>query len=382
MKYDGFVRAGALRQLIADGKGWQDRPEFFGDPGYNSESRLAAAGLTFEQLHAAGFGIQASLHTDYVTGIMEKVQGEDPSQKAMRERRRQSYKAQHGGLSGDARVTSVSCPSGLRPKSVPEAARAAHLIAWHTNLISRLGTLPDDAPVQADPLAIGEGASLAAANEKARDAGSSTPKSTNPKGYIQIINLLSQAKTCTTGAIGLLRDCDMPDAAQATLLEFVEWDAMMPDFSKAIMPAWFDDVTVRIGARVTIAPDSVSLNVVKALANKAGLGSTDLTALAFEVKELKMVGDKPAAWVVHNESLGRNITVAMGQLRRIPKTPKVIATKIWTPQIGGMAVLGDRDVIVHSISAEGKAMVEFLDPQHDETDEPFETTVTNLKETA
>lgn len=375
------IRAEVLRRLLTDNRAWNvsgEKPEHFGDPGYNSEDRASKAGTTLQALKNSGFAIQASLHPDVQGEFMRALTG------AERQRRRESYRAQHADVLGDAKVTTTSCPSGLRPVSIPDAARAAHLTEWHQRLMMTVNSANPDELVTCPPVAVGEGALLADATANATRVTRQLQGKSTVEGYAAAMAAISNIEIGLKTLISTLQTADDPTSLGDALASVETWAAMKPELK--LSPGAFDTTTVRTGVYVTIVPTAPEIGVVKALLRTAGRQGEEPTALRFKVESPIMTPDGSAvsAWKLSTEAFNKQISVRASNVKRIV-APKVIVTTAWKPLAGGLASLNGHDVIIEAVSAGGEvATVVFLDTdaaaERGDSTEAFQTPSANLTE--
>ena len=155
------ITVGALRRLLNDNMGALGLkreeavtrgllPREFGDPGYTASQRLSAVGLTFDDLKAAGLGVQSESHGVLTTGRMSPLTVRAPAgsteeqKKAWQAAFRDSYRAEHGGRSITPVCTGSNCPTGIVPYTIPDKCRAANITQWTIDLNAAITGKADD----------------------------------------------------------------------------------------------------------------------------------------------------------------------------------------------------------------------------------------------
>lgn len=300
MNQNTTITVGVIRALMA------------GKPGTSAykgacdcAARCEAAGTTLTALNSAGMTLQCGNHGEYTVA--------DHATRA-------AYKAAHG-WQVDARVTSATAPSGLRPGVIP-AGRKDVVEAWTANVAAALAGMADSGTFAAPKPEKGE-------TSTDSTTGESTPRkavpSTTPlKGAGRYTFALANIGEKIARAAELLRAA--PDPRGADIADKVlAWGMTIPaDIMAAGEDAPLWDVSIfREGDQVEL----LSPTAVKRAATLGGSGTVG-TVKAVSPDGVTLV-DIPGR--------ARPLALAKGEFRRFTP-PTDPAAKLQAPPSVGMVV--------------------------------------------
>lgn len=373
------ITVGALKALLNDGlspMALRTReeavsrglvPNEFGRDGYTAAQRLNNVGLTFEDMKAAGLGLQSESHGVLTTGIMSpktvRLTGTEEQIKAQQAALRDSYRAQHGGRSITPVCTGTTTPSGIVPYTPPDKARAAQISEWSAALNAALQGKDDNdiAVIPAVGATPGTGDLL---------PGVTTPKASKvtqqPTMWLAFGSSLAQVKNGLSGVLANLQAADDQTQVGQAIQDVKEYIELLPESLGKVTQAAFDTTQIRPGVEVNLIQGTGPFNVAVAALKRFGINvdaTTVFTVTGPRLKEGKQIG-----WEYQpkgHEPLRNPLfcMVTEGQpsaLKRVVKAPPVVHT--WKAAAGELAMFGPDQVIILDVTGE-IATVYYLDDE-------------------
>ena len=377
------ITVGQIRRLLTDGMGALGLkretavernllPKEFGDPGYTAAQRLSNVGLTFDEMKAAGLGLQSESHGVLTTGRMSPLTVRAPAgstedqKKAWQAAFRDNYRAEHGGRSITPVCTGSNCPTGIVPYTIPDKCRAANIVQWTVDLNAAITGKSDDEIIVIP--AIGAVNVVPGLEPGVMVPGQTrAPKTAaQPQGYMAYHSAITSGKASLNSALALLKAADDQGPVMSPIEELTEFLALWPESLAKVNQGAFDTTQIRTGVEVNLIKGSAAYNVaVAALKMKLGLTVDETTV--FTVTGPRMGKDNTQkGWEYQpkgHESL-RSPLFAMivegqpSQLKRVVKAPAIVHT--WKASPGELAQFGEHQVIILDVTGEN-ASVYYLD---------------------
>lgn len=347
-----------------------------GDRGYNASARVASAGTTFAELHAAGVGLQSETHGRSYGH--KDWKGLSPAEKAARlrvyylehgavlqpdTRATAEYRAPDGmypvgGTPLDARVNPTTCPSGLRPRIIPSGgkikdangnvtgtrptATAEQVAAWHTALVAAVNATPDGGMVTIPELVTTGGTTLETpipaveVRTVARVSGSA--------GFRAFVSARDSVLGSITALVSALRAADDQTRTAPLADRIIDWGATIPvDALNEIGPQDFDTSTVREGSLVTLIPHAKGLQAVRFMAEKV----SKLDTVPSVLRVNRIVATTSMCFLTA-DGFKREVPVVLTELRRFVPPPAV-TVGAWSPTVGSTAMFAGAEVLVDKI---------------------------------
>lgn len=323
------IKASVLSCLLRDQNCWQ-RPDAFGGPGYTAEARVRNAGTTFEDLEAAGYAIQTDLHGRY-----------NESDKLGRD----SYKAQHGGVQVDSRVSKTTSPSGLRPRTIPNASNANDMAGWHTHLAAVVAAAKPDDLIQAPAClvkgATGEQVVPGQVDKDGKPIPATTTRASTPRQNVTGAPLFVAYRRSYDGMVAFMSGCldalnkgEDQGVLAPLATEFTAWSLAMPEGLKGVTSASFDTtITARKGVEVEILPSSPATKLAAFIAKGSGLAAPPTTY------KVERISEDGTMCFLQGEGMNKQFPVKHQDLRRVVRQapPAPIDPKTWKVGIFEMA---------------------------------------------
>lgn len=337
------INVHVLRTLLSHGdpstppalRAWAKPPSFGDNGGYSTLERLKAVGLTVEALDGLGLAVQG----DTLPRLREtQATGGEPAKLSNGEARLATYRNAGHKRSIHYTVNPTTCPSGLRPASIPSSAKADHISAWHQAL-TLASILATGDTVEIPPLVTGDGTALGSPR---------SPRVAGPSGafgrFMGLRSLLGQTISDMAHA---LETCDDPSAVAPAREALAQWAWQMPGESLDTVTAdAFDTTTIRPGSPVAFIDGSPALRVasIVAKANKVELPQHFRVASITDGLATLDIG----------ASTSRPITAKVDQLRRYvaPVQAPVTAGTTWAPTVDGLATYEGEEVLVVSLETD------------------------------
>lgn len=324
---------------------WGKTPETYGDnvEGYEAGARVAAAGTTWTELHAANLSLQSETHSRYQNGWTALTDAE-------KDRRGRNYRLAHGGTLApdtrinakhrsadgnyvvgacgvDARVNPDTAPSGLRPRILKAHHKADTMRCWYAALQTAVANTPDGGMVTIPDIdALGDLPQVSDGDKTPR-----TRVASGPTGFRAFLSLRGSIGASITDIVSLLRGSELPDVTGPIADEMSAWAFACPvqSLDKVTADA-FDTTAIRVGSRVTLVPGVPQHAAVKFMARN----------LPQVPDVLNVVSIEGAVATVSAEGFKKDIPVPMASLRRyVPIVPVAVSSN-WTPTVGLMAWVG------------------------------------------
>lgn len=357
-------------------------PKDFGDPGYGTEARITALGITFQDLADKGLAIQSESHGALSAGIMSPgTHRIAPDRiKDEQQRRRDAYAAQHGGVKVHPIWTGTTSPGGLRLISVPEGVRASHAKQWAAQVIHAATTGDPSAEFVVPAMFAPSTGALENPTVTGVPRIGRPPKAGNqPAGYTNFANAWVSLRTAGANVLSALRSGDDQEMLQPYIAE-AELIANMINSSKlgSITAAAFDTTTIRRGVKVVLLDGSPILKAAQTLCRSRFNLDVQPEATPFVIVGPRMSGDTLMGWELQpeNHELPRPLFVPKTDnmpIKRIVRL-KPAAQTTWKAEAGALGYLAMHEVYIESVSGD-KATVFFTDPdvQMDAGHEEMET---------
>ena len=360
------INVHVLRTLLSHGdhstppalRAWAKPPTFGENGGYSTLERLKLVGLTPEALDGLGLALQGeTLPRQRET----QATGGDPPKLSNGEARLATYRAAGHKRMVHYTVNPTTCPSGLRPASIPASAKADHIAAWHGALVLAANTATGET-VELPPLVTGDGTAMGAPR---------SPRVAGPTGaFGRFMGLRALLGTTLTDTLHALESCDDPSAVAPAREALAQWAWQMPGeaLDKVTADA-FDTTTIRVGSPVAFIDGAPSLRVAQLLAKAAKVEvpqSCKVVSITDGVAVLDIGAPTP-----------RPVTAPLAQLRRYiaPVTATPAAGATWAPTIGDLAMYEGNEVLVVSLETDTDgSFATVLDPEAGE----FQVKVTAL----
>ncbi len=317
-------------------RAWAKPPSFGDNGGYSTLERLKAVGLTPEALDGLGLAIQG----DTLPRLREtQATGGEPAKLSNGEARLATYRNAGHKRSIHYTVNPSTCPSGLRPASIPSSAKADHVAAWHGALVLAAANATGDV-VDIPALVTGDGTAMGAPR---------TPRVAGPTGAIgRFMGLRALLGTTLTDTLHALETCDDPAAVAPAREALQAWAWQMPGEALDTVTAdAFDVTTIRVGSPVAFIDGSPALRVasIVAKANKVELPQH------FKVSAIT----DGLATLDIGAATTRPITAKLDQLRRYvaPVAAPVTTGATWAPMADALATYEGNEVLVLSLEQDG-----------------------------
>lgn len=376
------ITVGQLKQLLNDNMGALGLkreeavtrgllPREFGDPGYVAEQRLANVGLTFDDLKAAGLGVQSESHGVLTTGRMSPLTVRAPAgsteeqKKAWQAAFRDSYRAEHGGRSITPVCTGSNCPTGIVPYTIPDKCRAANITQWTIDLNAAItGKADDEIAVIPAVGAISVVPGVTPAGVMAPGQTRAPKATAQPQGYMAYHSALTTGKSGLTSALAHLKAADDQGPVMGPIAELEEFLALWPESLAKVNQSAFDTTCIRAGVEVNLIKGSATYTVATAALKRFGINVDE--TMVFTVVGPRMKEGKQIGWEYQPKGMEplRSPLFAMivegqpSQLRRVVKAPAIVHT--WKAAPGELAQFGEHQVVILDVTGE-QASVYFID---------------------
>lgn len=338
------IRAGILRKLMNQtaALGPWVRGDEYGKGPYNVVARLHDAGTNFETLHSAGFTLQSELYNDY-----------KDDKRVDKHTFRDAYKTAHGGVQVDHRSNMTATPSGLRPRVVPATATAGDVAAWYQAVVIELSQKEDHELIAAPPVGTALARNVAESGQPKTATGAfGRPKVTGPEGWRVFQGAMASVKDGVAAAVNALRTSEDKVAATPFADALAAWALTTPDVSK-VTSALFDTTIIRLDSEIELLPGVPETGSAALLARRAGIETPPKT---FRVVAFHADGTGFDAQPFEGVQFKRALPVKIANAKRVVRVapPAPVDPTKWKPVAGGTAFLMEEEVLVVSISADGK----------------------------
>lgn len=337
---------------------WGKTPDTYGDSveGYDAGSRVAAAGTTWTELHAANLSLQSETHSRYQAGWTALTDAE-------KDRRGRNYRLAHGGTLSpdtrinakhrsadgnyvvgacgvDARVNPDTAPSGLRPRILKAHHKADTMRCWYAALQTAVANAPDGGMVTIPDIdALGD---LPQPTD-----GDKTPRTrvaSGPTGFRAFLSLRGSIGASITDIVSLLRGSELPDVTGPVADEVSAWAFACPVGSLDLVNAdAFDTTAIRVGSRVTLVPGVPQHAAVKFVSRGLSQVPDVFSVVSIEGSNATITAD----------GFKKDLPVPLASLRRFVPVVPVTVSATWTPTVGLCAWIGGTmEVLVVSVDGE------------------------------
>jgi hypothetical protein len=322
-------------------KAWSRPPTFGESNGYPALARLGAAGMTVESLDALGLSLQG----ETLPRLRETQEsGGEPAKLPDGEGRRARYYASGHKRAVHYTVNPDTSPSGLRPSTIPNSAKADHLRQWHASIVLAANNAVGDT-VEIPPLLTGDGTALGAPARSPRVATASGP-------FGRFMGLRVLLGTVVADITHALDTADDPGAVEAPRHAFLSWAMSCPTTElDRITADSFDTTTIRVGSPVTFVDGSPALRACAIVAKSSGVELPSCYHVASLVDGV--------ATLDLGAPTRRPVTAKLADLRRYvaPRPATPVDTSSWKPSLDGLAVYEGEEVIVIALLPDGVATV-------------------------
>lgn len=238
------ARAGLLRALLSERR---TPPDIFGGE-CNCSARAERAGTTLDALKSLGLALQCATHHDYAGGTSTGgVPSTDPNFASILDARRKEYLRRHAGIRVDPKCTVETCPSGLRPASVPSTWKAPHVAIWTQRVIEGITNLADSDLFELPDVHVPSG-TLGDTTSAARTVSDPRQKRSFDATMVQMANSFGGLKK-------LLSEADDTPNATALIDHLNDWWSGLAPITKDVTAALWDG-RIRVGAVVDIVGDA------------------------------------------------------------------------------------------------------------------------------
>lgn len=322
-------------------KAWSRPPTFGESNAYPALARLGAAGLTVETLDSLGLSIQG----EALPRLRETQEsGGVPAKLADGEGRRARYYASGHKRAVHYTVNPDTSPSGLRPASIPNSAKADHIRQWHASLVMAANNATGDT-VEIPALLVGDGTALGAPPRSPR-----TPQASGPFGRFQGLRTL--LGTVVADITHALDTADDPASVEAPRHAFLSWAMACPtDALDRVTADAFDTTTIRVGSPVAFVDGAASARAAAIVAKSSGVelpACYHVASIADGVATLDL-----------GAPTRRPVTAKLADLRRYvaPKPSAPVDTSSWKPTVDGLALYGEEEVLVTALDDDGNATI-------------------------
>jgi len=337
---------------------WGKTPETYGDnvEGYEAGARVAAAGTTWTELHAANLSLQSETHSRYQSGWTALTDAE-------KDRRGRNYRLAHGGTLApdtrinakhrsadgnyvvgacgvDARVNPDTAPSGLRPRILKAHHKADTMRCWYAALQTAVANTPDGGMVTIPDIdALGD---LPQPTD-----GDKTPRTrvaSGPTGFRAFLSLRGSIGASITDIVSLLRGSELPDVTGPIADEMSAWAFACPvqSLDKVTADA-FDTTAIRVGSRVTLVPGVPQHAAVKFVSRGLSQVPDVFSVVSIDGSNATITAD----------GFKKDLPVPLASLRRFVPVVPVTVSATWTPTVGLCAWIGGTmEVLVVSVDGE------------------------------
>ena len=349
------IKKSILATLLAHANPWGTRPDSYGATveGYAASARVASAGTTWADLHAAGVSLQSDTHDRYVAALKKHPDAE----KDMANRR---YRLAHGGTlvpdtrvnpgyrnpdgqyavgaaGVDARVNPETCPSGLRPRIIKAHHKSDSLRAWHAALVQAVANTPDGGQVQVPDLDNLAGIPSVSTGERTPRV----PGVSGPTGYRAFVSLRDALAVTISNLIQNLRGAEDTSVTGPAADAFASWAFTAPtDTLSGVKPDHYDRDIIREGSVVVLIPGA---KAAPALGFMAKLSKVDVP------ETLTVARIDGAVCYLTAQGFKKDLPVPTAEVRRYTPPAPVVAAA-WKPSVGALASLGGIVVLVNSLS--------------------------------
>ena len=357
------IRAGILRALLAGDA--MSRPRDYTKgvlANCDCAARCRALGTSVQELVDNGFALQCVTHAA-MQGNGSKASKEDL----------EFYKREHI-RNFATNVTGNSCPSGLRPARIPNAASTPDVTSWTASLRDRLydpiNKVADDAIIECPAVPVTKAASIVAddngnltGRDREREAhkrGASGIASGAPRTVrvpAPFRDFVVAREACGAAIITMLGALERAEVPQNDTREALcAWSLSMPtERLFGVQATDFDATMIRAGSLVRFKDTPEGSQALRRMGGS--IPSDGIVVVKF---------NDDGSVVVRGPK--RELTVPKGSIERIPppEPPKPVTPPAWAPKVGfpaiytPVSVVGQEPMTVEVIgSKDGKFIVEF-----------------------
>lgn len=329
------IKAGILRVLLAGDAMSRPRDYTRGVlANCDCAARCRALGTSVQELVDGGFALQCVTHAA-MQGSGSKASKEDL----------EFYRREHI-RNFATNVTGRSCPSGLRPARIPNAASTPDVESWTASLRGFLNDpikpVADDAIVACPAVPVTKAASIVANDEGAltgrdreREAhkrgasgiASGAPRAVRvPAPYRDFVVAREACGASIMAMLGALERAEVPQ--NDTREALAAWSLTMPtERLFGVLLTDFDATMLRVGVAVRFRDNPEGLQGKRRM-----FGSAEPSG---EVTIVKFNDDGSVTLRGRRE-----LTVPKGGIERIPppEPPKPVAPPAWSPKVGFPAI--------------------------------------------